>query len=244
VSICSLHARPQILSHSLVGALALSAESIIAALIPVFALEYSGINPKILGSIDLSSLGPPGVVNLNPLSLLSGLGGPPLWKISLLASLPLLTNGISSYFLVPLSISIGRRPVLLFCGILAWSGGFWAGFSKSLESHIAARCVQGIGAGAVEALIPLTVQDLVFIHQRNRAMSSIWATQGLIIVSLGIASPVIVVNLSWRYLYYITATLAVVAWFCLVAFLPETRWQRTKEELSMLLRFTEYEAPY
>lgn len=133
---------------------------------------------------------------------------------------------------MPLSISIGRRPVLLFCGVLAWSGGYWAGFSRSLESHIAARCMQGIGAGAVEALIPLTVQDLVFIHQRNRAMSSIWATQGLIIVSIGIASPVIVVNLSWRYLYYISSSLAVVAWLLLCVFLPETRWERSKEELS------------
>ena len=71
--------------------------------------------------------------------------------------------------------------MLLFCGILAWTGGFWAGLSRSLDSHIAARCVQAVGAGAVEALIPLIVQDLVFIHQRNRAMSSTWAAQ----VSIG-----------------------------------------------------------
>ena len=146
-------------------------------LIPVFALEYAGVDPKILSQVDLSAISAPGVVNLNPLSVLSGLGGPPLWKISLLASLPLLTNGISSYFLVPLSISIGRRPVLLACGVMAWSGGFWAGFSRSLESHIAARCVQAVGAGAVEALIPLIIQDIVFIHQRNTAMSSVWSAQ-------------------------------------------------------------------
>jgi MFS family permease len=162
---------------TIVGALALSAETIIGALIPVFALEYAGIDPKILSQVDVSALSPPGVVNLNPLKLLTGLGGPPLWKISLLASLPLLTNGISSYFLVPLSISVGRRPVLLACGVMAWSGGFWAAMSRSLDSHIAARCVQAVGAGAVEALIPLMIQDLVFIHQRNRAMSFVWSTQ-------------------------------------------------------------------
>jgi len=86
-------------------------------------------------------------------------------------------NGISSYFLVPLSIAIGRRPVLLACGVLAWAGGFWAGASNSLASHLAARAVQGIGAGAVEALIPLIVQDIMFIHERNRAISVIWASQ-------------------------------------------------------------------
>jgi len=122
--------------------------------------------------------------------------------------------------------------VLLACGVMAWSGGFWAGLSRSLESHIAARCLQAIGAGAVEALIPLIVQDIVFIHQRNRAMSSIWSAQGLIIVSLGIASPVIIANIGWRYLYFITSSIAIVAWLALAAFLPETRWKRSKEELN------------
>ncbi|KAF2427133.1 MFS general substrate transporter [Tothia fuscella] len=214
------------------GALALSAETIIGALIPVFALEYAGIDPKILSQIDVGALSPPGVVNLNPLAAIAGLPGPPIWKVTLLASLPLLTNGVSSYFLVPLSISVGRRPVLLACGVLAIFGGFWAGSSRSLESHIAARCVQAVGAGAVEALIPLTVQDMVFIHQRNTAMSAIWSTQGLIIVSLGIGSPVIVANIGWRSLYYITSSIAIIAWLGLLIFLPETRWKRSQEELS------------
>jgi MFS family permease len=117
------------------------------------------------------------VVNLNPVKILNGLGGPPLWRVTLLTSLPLLTNGISSYFLVPLSIAVGRRPVLLACGVMAWVGGLWAGFSQSLDSHIAARCLQALGAGAVEALAPLIIQDIMFIHQRNRAMSSMWAVQ-------------------------------------------------------------------
>ncbi|KAF2674305.1 MFS general substrate transporter [Microthyrium microscopicum] len=214
------------------GALALSAEAIIGALVPVFALEYAGIDPKILSQVDLSLLNPPGVVNLDPLAPLAALGGPPLWKISLLSSLPLLTNGIASYFLVPLSISIGRRPVLLACGMLAWIGGLWAGFSHSLTTHIVARCIQAIGAGAVEALIPLLVQDLVFIHQRNRAFASIWSAQGLIIVSLGIASPLIVSTIGWRFLYFLTSGVAIVAWIGLLLFVPETRWIRSQQELA------------
>ena len=160
-----------------VGALSLSAEAIIGALIPVFALEYSHVNPKILDVINVSQLSN-GKIDLNPVAFLNNLGGgPPLWKISLISTLPLLTNGISGYFLVPLSIAVGRRPVIIFCGLLAWVGGLWAGLSRSLDSHLAARAVQGIGAGAVEALIPLIIQDIMFLHQRNRAMSSIWASQ-------------------------------------------------------------------
>jgi MFS family permease len=143
----------------------------------VFALEYAGINPKILDKMDLSKIMSTQASSANVMNLLASFGGPPLWKISLLATLPLLTNGISNYFLVPLSIAIGRRPLLILCGLLAWVGGLWAGMSKSLDSHLAARCLQGLGAGAVEALIPLMVQDIIFIHDRNRAMSSIWAAQ-------------------------------------------------------------------
>jgi hypothetical protein len=161
-----------------VGALALSAEAIVAALTPVFALEYAGINPKILDTLDLQAIMSTSKGSTaNVMNLLASFGGPPMWRISMLATLPLLTNGISSYFLVPLSIAIGRRPLLIMCGLLAWVGGLWAGLSRNLDSHLAARCLQGLGAGAVEALIPLMVQDIVFIHNRNRAMSSIWAAQ-------------------------------------------------------------------
>jgi MFS family permease len=175
----------------------LSAEAIIGALVPVFVLEYAGLDPKILTQIDITKLSPPGTVNLDPLAPLAALGGPPLYKVALLSSLPLLVNGISSYLLVPLSIAIGRRPVLLFAGVLAWTGGFWAGFSTSLDSHLAARCFQGLGAGAVEALIPLIVQDFMFIHKRNKAIASIGASQGLIIVSLGIARFVLYLSIPW-----------------------------------------------
>lgn len=171
---------------SAVGSLALAAEFIVGALVPVFVLEYSGIDPHILSQIDISALNKPGEVNLDPVKLLAGLGGPPLYQVALLASVPLLVNGLSSYLLVPLSVAVGRRPVLLLSGFLAWTGGLWAGFSQGLGSHLAARCFQGFGAGAVEALIPLIIQDMMFIHQRNKAISSVGASQGLLIVSLGI----------------------------------------------------------
>ncbi|KAJ2901908.1 hypothetical protein MKZ38_001260 [Zalerion maritima] len=214
------------------GALALSAEVIIGALVPVFVLEYAGIDPKILAQVDISALNPPGGVNLNPLELLASFGGPPIEKVALLSSIPLLVNGIASYFLVPVSIGIGRRPVLLFAGACAWAGGLWAGFSQDLNTHIIARCFQGLGAGAVEALIPLIVQDFMFIHERNRAIATIGASQGLIIVSLGIASPIIVARYTWRYIYYITSGVGILAWAMLIAFVPETRWIRTKDELA------------
>lgn len=161
----------------LVGSLALSAEVIIGALLPVFLLEYSGVDPRTLNDVDFVAASG-GSININPLSVIpEGVEPAPLEKVTFLATVPLLANGIASYFLVPLSIAVGRRPVLLFAGACAWIGGLWAGLSTSLDSHLAARAMQGLGAGAVEALIPLVVQDIVFLHQRNKAMSAVVSSQ-------------------------------------------------------------------
>jgi MFS family permease len=213
----------------LFGAMASAAELILAALLPLFAFEYGGLDPNIL--CELTSL-PPNVnggVDVNPLPDLGT--GPPLWKIYLIGSLPVLVIGLSNYLLVPLSIAIGRRPVILICGLLAWTAALWGGFSQSLDSHLAARSIQALGAGTVETLIPLIIQDMVFIHWRNRAIAAVFASQGVIIVTLGICSPWIVCATSWRMMYYITASCAGVAWIGVFFLAPETLWVRTSESM-------------
>ncbi|KAL1865900.1 hypothetical protein Daus18300_007012 [Diaporthe australafricana] len=214
---------------SLFGALAMAAENIIGAMIPVFVLEYAGIDPKVLGQ-DQDKPG-----GQSP--LMTGMGGPPLWKVALLASLPLLVNGIASYFLVPLTIAIGRRPVLLLTSAMMWIGGIWAGLSQSLNSHLAARAFQGLGIGAVEALVPLIIQDFMFIHERNRAIALVGAAQGVetlrdYALTNYFASPYVVLRLSWRSLYWITSGLGIAVWLVLIISVPETRWIRSDDELA------------
>lgn len=75
--------------------------------------------------------------------------------------------GLANLVLIPMAISIGRRPVILASGIIAIAGAIWAGNSTSLGSHIGARAIQAIGAGTLESLIPFVIQDMVFVHQRN-----------------------------------------------------------------------------
>lgn len=154
------------------GSISLAAEIAIAGLTPVFLLEYSGVDPAstlkhadLKGNPDPLAVIPPGV---QPVSLA---------QVSLLATIPLLSNGFATYLLVPLSTAIGRRPVLILTSTLSWASGFWAGASTSLTSHIAARVFHGLGSGAVEALLPLIVQDIMFIHQRNKAVAAIIAAQ-------------------------------------------------------------------
>ncbi|KAI8300365.1 hypothetical protein K4K61_009820 [Colletotrichum sp. SAR11_59] len=215
------------------GALALSAEVVIGGLLPIFILEYSGVDPHVINTFDFKKASGGSGLNINPMSVVpAGVKPASLEEVSLLATMPLLANGIASYFLVPTSIWIGRRPVLLFAATSAWAGGLFAAFSTSLHQHLLARALMGLGAGAVEALIPLIVQDMVFIHQRNKAMSAVVSSQGIIIIGLGVAAPWVSANYTWRWMYYITSGLGILAWALLIAFLPETRWTRSQAELS------------
>lgn len=216
---------------SFFGALIASAELILGAALPVFAVEYAGYDPSIfLPAITTAGGGFP--VGSNPLHALEAIGGPPIFTVYLLATLPLLVIGVANLFLVPLAIAFGRRPVILVTGLLAIAGATWAGESHSLGSHIAARCVQAIGAGSVESLIPFIIQDIVPVHQRNTWISAAFACQGVIIIAIGFSSPYMIVNLSWRWIYHTTAIAAAFFLIGVFIFLPETRWQRTRAEMS------------
>ncbi|GME37423.1 Major facilitator superfamily [Neofusicoccum parvum] len=211
------------------GAMAAAAELILGAMLPVFVLEYAGMDPKILKVLSENGGLPKGS---DPLSYLAELpGAPPVWHVYLLGSLPVLMMGVANLFLVPLAISVGRRSVVLSCGVLAIAGCIWAGFSQSLGSHLGARCLQALGAGTVESLLPFVVQDMVFYHQRNTAISGVFAAQGIIIMTLGIGAPYIIIDLSWRWVYYITAIAASIFLFGVFFFVPETRWNRTEAQL-------------
>ncbi|KAK2024902.1 major facilitator superfamily transporter [Colletotrichum zoysiae] len=212
------------------GALAAAAELILGAMLPVFALEYSGLDPKILKSLTAAGGLP---ANTDPLKYLSMLpNAPPIIEIYLLASLPVLVIGLANLVLVPMAISVGRRPVVLATGILAIVGCVWAGNSRSLPSHLLARCVQAVGAGTVESLIPFIIQDMIFVHQRNSWISGVFAAQGVIIIVLGVAAPQIIIDLSWRYMYFITASGAAFFLIGVFFFMPETRWERTRAEMN------------
>ncbi|KAG5946486.1 hypothetical protein E4U53_006587 [Claviceps sorghi] len=214
-----------IFSLCLFGSMAAAAELILGAMLPVFSFEYAGIDPKILVKIHLPS-------GINGLTALAAFPGPPIWKIYLLGSLPILMIGVANFFLVPLSIAVGRRTVLLATGIIALAGCVSSGFTHSLEAHLACRVIQALGAGTVESLIPFIIQDIVFYHQRNAAISVVFATQGLIVVALGLSAPYIIGHASWRVIYFVTAGAGFLFWIVMFFFLPETKFDRSDDEMN------------
>ena len=164
-----------------VGASVASTQQIVAGMLPIFMFVYAGQDPSVLnqpggfGAALVSALpeGLPVEQYLNPLEALGNLpGAERLSKVNLLYSVPMLITGLINYLLVPASIAFGRRAVLIFCALTTTACTIWAGLSTSLTSHLIARCLHAIGTGATDSLITLVIQDMTFVHQRNRAISS------------------------------------------------------------------------
>lgn len=63
------------------------------------------------------------------------------------------------------------------------------------------------------------------------------------IVTFGILSPWISVNYTWRWVYFITSGIGIVAWLFLLALVPESRRQRSKEELCWFPHHPQYLSP-
>lgn len=233
--------------------MAVAGESAIGSLLlPIFALEYAGIDPHLIRQTNTTTTaGVNATVTLaellvsqidRPVDVLLPTGTvlPAASQIALLAMVPLLVAAAAGYVLVSLSVAVGRRPVLLLAGASTWAGALWAGFSTSssalspLVQHVAARGVMAVGASAANVLVPLVAaHDLVFLHQRHMALAAVMASQAVVTAAASGAAPYVAAYYDWRWMYYILATLGFVAWLALVALVPETRWaQRTTEELS------------
>jgi len=43
----------------------------------------------------------------------------------------------------------------------------WQGFATSYTSFIGARVISGLGAAANESIMPIVINDVMFLHQRG-----------------------------------------------------------------------------
>jgi MFS family permease len=153
----------------------------VASMLPIFQLEYSGTDPHILngltGNIPVPPPGPHGFRSADMSRAFPIIdGAPSAAAVSMLGSLPMLFIGIVNFIAVPISDAIGRRPVMVFCALLNFAMLPWCAKSNSLQSHLAARSIQAFGAGTVEAMVPLVMQDFSFIHERNKFVGLLWAS--------------------------------------------------------------------
>ncbi len=65
------------------------------------------------------------------------------------------------------AVKYGKRPVYLFTTLGLMVTCFWAAAAKSFASLVAARVIQGFCMAPLEALVPASIADIWFVHERG-----------------------------------------------------------------------------
>ncbi len=97
----------------------------------------------------------------------------------------------------------GRKPVMLFGLALFLLGSSACGLAGSMGQLVAARAVQGLGAGAIQPIALTIVGDLFDVRERGRMQGIFGAVWGV----AGLAGPLLggaIIHLaSWRWVFFV-----------------------------------------
>ena len=151
-------------------------------------------------------------------------------KISYLITFNILFLGIGNLFWVPLSLKIGKRPVLLLCSAIFFASSIWSAEAKDWGSLFGARIVQGFGASASEALGPAVVADLYFLHERGAKVGFYTFMIGGGSTLGGVFGGLVAqANQNWRWVFWMNAILTGACFLNIFLFLAETNFERPSE---------------
>ncbi|OBT94853.1 hypothetical protein VE01_06358 [Pseudogymnoascus verrucosus] len=153
-----------------------------------------------------------------------------LTKASYLITFNILFLGIGNIFWIPLSLKIGKRPVLILSSAVFFASSIWSARAQSWGSLFAARIIQGFGASSSEALGPAIVADLYFLHERGAKVGfytfMIASGSALGGVFSGLVANA---NPDWRWVFWMNVILTGVCFLATVLFQAETNFERPPE---------------
>ncbi len=122
----------------------------------------------------------------------------------------------------PLADRYGRKPVLLIGIAIYTAASVWATFSTSLETMMAARVIQGVGAAGTRVLAVTIVRDCYSGATMARVMSLVFIvflTAPVVAPSLGQA---IIAFVSWHWIFGLLVLYGLATLIWGYARLPET----------------------
>jgi EmrB/QacA subfamily drug resistance transporter len=103
-----------------------------------------------------------------------------------------------------------------------------AGFAFNMIILIVARALQGIGAGAIFALVYVVLSDVSTPQSRGRTLSfgsSVWGIASVLGPTLG---GFIVSYFSWRWIFFINVPLGLISFWGIGAYLLDVRTKKAK----------------
>jgi EmrB/QacA subfamily drug resistance transporter len=157
-------------------------------------------------------------------TVIAALGG--LAHYSWVFSAYLLTSTASVPIWGRLSDLYGRRRMYLF-GVVAFLAGSAAcGAAATMMQLIAARAVQGLGAGAIIPISQAVVGELYTLEERPRMQAVFSGLWGVASITGPLIGGYITDALSWRWVFYINVPAGLLALLVIALAYPASRGQK------------------
>jgi EmrB/QacA subfamily drug resistance transporter len=105
----------------------------------------------------------------------------------------------------------GRRPTLVFGIVMFTIGSALSGAAPSMDFLIAARALQGLGAGAMQPVSMTIIGDLFKLEERGRVQGlfgTVWGVSGMAGPILG---GYIVQTIGWQWVFWINLPFGLIA---------------------------------
>ena len=157
-------------------------------------------------------------------SIVSNLGGFSLFPW--LFSIYLLTQAVTVPIYGRLSDVFGRRPMLLIGIGLFLVGSLLCGLAWNMDSLIAFRGLQGLGAGAIIPVVQTVVGDLYSVQERARITgytASVWGVSSVLGPLLG---GLFSQYATWRWIFFLNLPIGAIAVYLLMRHLRESVTRR------------------
>lgn len=152
-------------------------------------------------------------------AIVTDLGG--FTQFPWLFSIYLLAQAVSVPIYGKLADSLGRKPVMLTGIGLFLLGSVLCGVAWSMPLLIAARAVQGLGAGATLPMSMTIVGDLYTVEERARVqgfIASVWGMASIVGPTLG---GLFSEYVSWRWIFFVNLPVGALATVMLLRHLHE-----------------------
>ncbi|MCU0494114.1 MAG: MFS transporter [Chloroflexaceae bacterium] len=115
---------------------------------------------------------------------------------------------ISTAPMASLSDRVGRRPVYLWCIVGFAFGSLLVALSPNFGVALLGRAIQGLSAGGVTPAASAVVGDVFPASQRGRALGLIGATFGIAFLIGPVLASLLLLVLSWHWLFLINLPVA------------------------------------
>lgn len=156
--------------------------------------------------------------------------GVPSGSVQMTLSTYILGFAVGQLFYGPMADSFGRKPVVLGGTLVFAIAAMACALSQSVEQLIAMRFLHGLAAASASVVINALMRDIYPKDEFSRMMSFVMLVTTIAPLVAPMLGGVVLVWLSWHYIFWFLALMALLAsgmiWFLIHETLPPERRQK------------------